>query len=182
MNDIDRDDELIAAAGKLSAEIRPARDLWPAIEDAITRPGRPSWMPTLAQAAAVVLLVGASSGVTYLSVKSKPGQPVLAVPELQFERTAFGAEHTLGSVYSSAEGDYQATLDKQLDRLSEADRAEVEENLALIRDAISEINVALKNSPDNVLLQELLLRSYREQHALMRRVGELTRHMARKDI
>jgi hypothetical protein len=88
----------------------------------------------------------------------------------------------LGSVYRSAEGDYQATLDKELDRLSAADRAEVEENLALIRDAISEINVALKNSPDNVLLQELLLRSYREQHALMRRVGELTQHMARKDI
>jgi hypothetical protein len=182
MNEIERDDELIAAAGKLSAEISPARDLWPGIEDAITRPGRPGWMPTLAQAAVVVLLVGASSGLTYLSVKGDPGQPVLVVPELQFERTAFGTEHTLGSVYRSAEGDYQATLDKELDRLSEADRAEVEENLALIRDAISEISVALKNSPDNVLLQELLLRSYREQHALMRRVGELTQHMARKDI
>jgi len=42
MNEIERDDELIAAAGKLSTEISPARDLWPGIEDAIARPGRPA--------------------------------------------------------------------------------------------------------------------------------------------
>jgi len=182
MNEIERDDELIVAAGKLSAEISPARDLWPGIEAAIAQPRRSRWMPTLAQAAAVVLLVGASSGVTYLSVKNDPVQPMFVMPELQFERTAFGAEHTLGSVYRSAEGGYQTTLDNELDRLSDIDRAEVEENLTLIRNAIDEINVALRKNPDNVLLQELLLKSYREQHSLMRRVGALTQHMARQDI
>jgi hypothetical protein len=33
-----------------------------------------------------------------------------------------------------------------------------------------------------VLLQEMLLNSYREQHVLIRRVGTLAQHMARKDI
>ena len=33
MNDIERDDELIARARELSTEISPQRDLWPGIED-----------------------------------------------------------------------------------------------------------------------------------------------------
>jgi len=178
----DRDDELIAAAGKLSAGISPARDLWPGIAAAIAQPRRSRWTPMLAQAAAVVLLIGASSGVTYLSLKGDVEQVPIVVPELQFERTAFGADYTLGSLYRSAQGDYQTTLDDELSRLSVEDRAEVEKNLALIRDAIAEINEALQANPDNVFLQELLLRSYREQHELKRHVGALSQHMARNDI
>ena len=63
MNDRD-DDKLIAAARKLATEVTPQRDLWPGIEDAIKQPKRSRWAPMLAQAAAVVLLVGASSFVT----------------------------------------------------------------------------------------------------------------------
>lgn len=175
-------DELIAAAGQLSTEVSPDRDLWPGIAEAIAQPKRSRWTPMLAQAAAVVLLIGASAGVTYLSVKGDVEQVPVVVPELQFERTAFGAEHTLGSLYRSAQGDYQTALDEELDRLSAEDRAEIEANLALIEDAIAEINAALQDNPDNVLLQELLLKSYREQHTLTRRVGALTQQMARKDI
>lgn len=182
MNEIERNDELIAAAGKLSAGVRPQRDLWPGIAEAIAQPKRSRWTPMLAQAAAVVLLVGASSGITYLSIKDDPEQVPVVVPELRFERTAFGSEHSLGSVYRSAQGDYQTTLNNELDRLSVKDRAGVEANLKLIREAIAEINVSLQDNPDNVLLQELLLKSYREQHELMQRVGNLTQLMARKDI
>lgn len=183
MNDIERDDELIAAAGSLSTEISPAKDLWPGIAAAIAQPRRSRWLPMLAQAAAVVLLVGGSSGLTYLLVKEEPQVVRVAMQELQFEKTAFGAEHTLGSVYRSAQGDYQAQLDVQLARLSPEARADIEKNLMLIKDAIAEINRALEKNPDNVLLQDLLVRSYREQHALMRRVGSLTEDvMLRKDI
>ena len=72
MNDIERDDELIAAASALSTEISPDRDLWPGIEQAIAAPKRSRWTPMLAQAAAVVLLVGASSGITYFTMKEEP--------------------------------------------------------------------------------------------------------------
>jgi hypothetical protein len=183
MNEIERDDQLIAAAGGLSTEISPERDLWPEIAEVIAKPARSRWMPMLAQAAAVVLLIGASSGVTYLAVKEEPQLVPVVVQDLRFERAAFGAEHTLGSVYRSAQGDYQSQLDRQLERLSPEVRAEIERNLTLIRDSIAEINAALKENPDNALLQDLLVNSYREQHALMRRVGSLTqRVMARKDI
>jgi len=183
MNDIERDDELIAAASALSTEISPDRDLWPDIEQAIATPKRLRWTPLLAQAAAVVLLVGASSGITYFTMQEDPVVIERFGAELQFEQTAFGAEQTLGSVYRSAQGDYQTELNKELDRLSPEVRADIEENLGLIKDAIAQINLALEENPDNVLLQDLLVRSYREQHTLMRRVGALTQHvMVRKDI
>ena len=70
MDEIGRDDKLIAEASKLSTEISPDRDLWPGIEQAIKVPQRSRWTPRLAQAAAVVLLVGASSMVTWMATKA----------------------------------------------------------------------------------------------------------------
>ena len=65
------DDKLDQAARQLATEVAPQRDLWPDIEKAITepRPQRSRWTPMFAQAAAVVLLVGASSGLTWLALK-----------------------------------------------------------------------------------------------------------------
>ena len=74
-------------------------------------------------------------------------------------------------------------MNLELDRLSPDIRAEVEENLAVIRDAITEINSALEEEPDNFLLQELLLKTYREELTVMRNVGGLTQNvMSRNDI
>ena len=86
MNDIERDDELIARARELSTEISPQKDLWPGIEAAITKPKVSRWTPRFAQAAAVLLLVGASSGVTWLATKDQV-QVVEVVPAgLVFEQ------------------------------------------------------------------------------------------------
>lgn len=183
MKDEDRDDKLISAASELSTDISPQRDLWPAIAREISRPKRLRRVPMLAQAAAVVLLVGASSGVTYLVLKDEPQVVQVAMQDRNFEQTAFGATYTLDSIYRGAQGNYQAQLEVELERLSPEARADVRKNLKLVRDAIDQIDQALEQHPDSVLLQELLVNSYRDQHALMRRVGTLTRHvMARKDI
>ena len=53
----------------------------------------------------------------------------------------------------------------------------------MIRNAIDEINVALEVEPENVLLQELLLKAYRDELKAMRRIGGLTNDvMMRNDI
>ena len=99
MNAID-DDKLSKAASGLVTEISPERDLWPAIEDAINKPKRSRWTPMLAQAAAVVLIVGAASLLTYVAVKyDNPEVAQVAPMNLVFERTAFGGEYTFASVY-----------------------------------------------------------------------------------
>ena len=191
----EQDDKMALEARKLATEIAPQRDLWPGIEAAIKEPKEQSLVgrqaPWYAQAAAVFLLVGASSMVTYSVMKYRdsntPAEPetvVQVVPtNMTFERAAFGGDHTLDSVYGRAAGNVQSNLDKELENLSPEARADVERNLAVIRKAINDISVALEEEPDNEFLQELLMQAYRNELALMNRVGNMTqRVMARKDI
>ncbi|MEM9688527.1 MAG: hypothetical protein AAF917_03530 [Pseudomonadota bacterium] len=178
------DDKLLRDAANLSRSIPPERDLWPGIEAAIEQPKRggdsPSW---LYQAAAVVLLVVGSSGVTYITLKSEEPTSVVAPEDLFYERAAFGSSYSLGPGFTDARGGLAAKLEAQLDRLPPEDRAEIEQNLRLIRDAIDEINAELAKDPGNAQLQALLLKTYREELTLMRRIGDLTQSViSRNDI
>ena len=182
---IDTNDKLMVAAAQLSTEITPERDLWPDIEAAIATPQRRSgWTPYFAQAAAIVLLVGASSTITYMMTKSGSAvSPVIATMELDSEFTSFGGNYELGQGFRDARNNLSAQLDIELDRLSPEARAGVEENLAVIRNAIIYINSELEMEPDNILLQELLLKTYRDELTVMRKVGGLTQSvMSRNDI
>lgn len=180
------DDKLTKAARQLATEIRPQRDLWPGIERAITEtaPRRSRWMPAFAQAAAIVLLVGASSGLTYLAMKDDAPVVVPQVaPQYTFERAAFGSSYTLGSDYLETRADLAARFERELERLSPGDRQDVEQSLEVIRGAIDDINAALQQDPDNVLLQELLMKTYHEELNVMRKVGGVTQSvMSRRDI
>lgn len=177
------DDKLLAAARRLKTGIAPQRDLWPEIAASIAEPQQSRWTPMLAQAAAVILLIGASSSITYLVV-SEQQQPITRVaPELVFEQTAFGGRYNLGPGFQDARSELAAELDVELKRLSPEARTEVETNIQMIQTAIHDINQALEKEPDNVLLQQQLLNAYHEELTLLRRVGGLTRTiMARNDI
>ena len=183
MNEVDRNDRIVAAAGQLPTEVSPQRDLWPGIAEAIARPRQGRWAPMLAQAAVVVLLIGASSGLTYLAVKDDQAPTLVVAPDLLFEPASYSAGYALGPEYLEARSDMAARLDDELARLSPEARADVEKNLVLIRNAIAEINAALEQEPTNALLQQLLLDAYQNEFALMHQVGGLTNHvMSRKDI
>ena len=80
----DFDTKLELAAQQLATEIRPQRDLWPGLAEAIAKPERSRWTPIFAQAAAIVLLVGASSAITYVAVMDKKGPVTAVAPELVF--------------------------------------------------------------------------------------------------
>lgn len=198
-NDIDYErDELMLAARRLPAGITPKRDLWPGIAGAIEEKareersatdsrGRPGWNRMFAQAAAVVLLVGGSSGVTWLAMK-QDAQPMATEPSvgtLKFAPVAgsFGSQYHLGPEFLDARNELAARLDEELARLSPATRAEVETNLETIRAAILEINLALAEEPGNALLQRLLVNAYRDELAVMSRVdGIANSAMRRSDI
>ncbi|MDH3549460.1 MAG: hypothetical protein OEQ16_08955 [Gammaproteobacteria bacterium] len=175
------DDKLDRTAQQLATEISPERDLWPGIAEAIAAPKRSRWTPMLAQAAAVVLLVGASSAVTYIATKDSSGPVVSVAPELVFEQAAFGGNYHLGPGFQDARNSLRDDLDIELARLSDAAREDVQANLELIHQAIIEINKALEQEPDNVLLQQKLLQAYREELTLLRRVGGLTRDVMRRN-
>lgn len=179
------EDKLMQAAGSLATDIAPQRDLWPGIEEAIAAPARRGWTPMLAQAAAVIMLIGASSAVTYTVMKDESGpvRTTIATPGMVFEQASFGSRYSLGPGFQDARNSLVAELDVELAKLSPEDRANIETNLQLIHQAIFDMNEALKADPDNALLQERLLRTYRDELALLRRVGGLTRNlMIRNDI
>lgn len=184
----EQDDKMTMAASQLATEIAPSRDLWPGIAEAIKAPQQPRQTPWFAQAAAVFLLVGASSMVTYSVLKydaaNTPQSVVQVIPtNLTFERAAFGGEHTLESVYGRAAGNVESSLDRELQNLSPEAREDVKRNLAVIHQAIADISQALEEEPNNGFLQELLVEAYRNELAIMNRVGGMTqRVMARKDI
>jgi len=187
------DDDLTARARRLATDVQPDRDLWPGIEAALHDAGqaparsRWNWQVMLAQAAAVILLVGGSSALTWLAVKGDRSDlaPVAASNSLPLDvqMASFGNQYSLGPDFQDARRDLEGRLDRELAQLSPNARADVEANLKTIRTAIAEINAALAEEPDNSLLQELLLSSYREELAVMRNVNSITRAvMLREDI
>ncbi len=177
------DDKLMQAAEQLSTAIKPERDLWPDIAEMIEQPATRRWTPMLAQAAAVVLLIGASSGVTYMTMKDSQERLVIASPHMIFEQASFGNRYNLGPGFQDARNALVAELDFELERLSPESRQDIQTNLKLIHDTIFAMNNALEEDPENLLLQERLLRTYHEELALLRRVGGLTRNvMMRNDI
>ena len=190
-NDSNFDDELMAAAAELATEVKPERDLWPGIEQAIVQPARPErtvWNSVWAQAAAVLLLVGGSSGVTYLALTGGDTgtvSPMAEGPALVFESASatFGSMYHLGPDYQDARRSLAVKVDEELSRLTPEERAEVQKNIDVIRTAIEDINEALAAEPDNELLQKLLLDTYREELNLMMRVDNITgAAMRRGDI
>ena len=179
------DDKLMQAAGALATDIVPQRDLWPGIAKAIATPARRRWSPMLAQAAAVIMLVGALSAVTYTVMKGESGPvgTIIATPEMVFEQASFGSRYSLGPGFQDARNSLVAELDVELAKMSPEDRGNIETNLQLIHQAIFDMNIALEAEPDNTQLQEQLLRTYHDELALLRRVGGLTRNvMNRNDI
>jgi hypothetical protein len=183
------DEELTRLAAAMPTEVSPDRDLWPPIEQAITRPAERAnaiWNTPWAQAAAVVLLVAGSSGITYVAVKSDRQQaPVVIDTANIFETVSgdFGRQYTLGNEYLDAHSELQTSLDEKLQLLSPEARDEVIKNLVTIRTAIKDINQALAAEPDNVLLQDLLLSAYHGEISLMKKVNGIANSaMRRNDI
>jgi len=189
-NDNAIDEEIMARAAKLDVSVMPERDLWPDIAETINAPARPQrrmqdWV--WAQAAAVVLLIGASSGLTYVAMNESdaPVMVVEYVPTLVFEPVSgsFGSQYNLGPDYQDAHRGLAANLDDALQNLPPEARDEVIANIETIRQAIEDINKALAEEPDNVLLQELLLGTYRDELSLMMKVDGITSAaMRRGDI
>ncbi len=174
------DDKLLESARKLATEVSPERDLWPGIRDAIEQPRERRWTPMFAQAAAVVLLVAASSAITWYATKDE--QPIVSYqPELLVEPASFGSRYSLGPDFQEARAIVTAELNAELERLSPEERADIETSLAVMQHAIDNINAELQKDPGNIYLQEMLLKSYRDELALMRRVGGLTRNVMRRN-
>ncbi len=134
-----------------------------------------------AQAAAVLLLVGASSAITYVVVKDDTQPVVQVAPDLIFEQASFGNRYSLGPGFQDARNALVAEFEVVLERLPPETRKDIQANLELIQQAIFEINEALEQEPENAQLQARLLRAYLDELEMLRRVGGLTRDVMRRN-
>jgi hypothetical protein len=187
--------------GRLDAELRglsritiePERDLWPGIATQLeprsalgTTRRRPAW---LWQAAAAVLLVAGSSLLTATLLDNERGEGTMAAAPTVVPApattsgamampAAFGPGAKLDPEYLAARRQLTAVLETRMANLPSSTRAKLEVNLAEMRRAAEQINAALGEQPGDPLLEELLLKTYQDELAVLANVNQLTNALA----
>jgi hypothetical protein len=188
MTDMDRkapQDRLDAALGALPDEVPPGRDLWPGIEARLSPAAggdvrgvasrRWGW-----QVAAAVALVAVSSLVTATLVRRHEVASLAVAPGMEpgpagvsARPASFGPSHRLNPEYEQARRQLTALLQQRIDRMPASARSKLQDNLAQLRRAASEINDALAEQPGDPLLEELLLGTYQEELAVLAAANQL---------
>jgi hypothetical protein len=186
----------------LPLDVPPGRDLWAGIAARIEAPAaqveaparRPAWVW---QAAAAVILVAGSSLLTATLLDRQPasGQSAARTPDVAATvvpapaagdgaavmPAAFGPAGTLDDEYLAARQQLTRKLDERIAALPPSARAKLEFNLGEMRRAADEINAALAAQPGDPLLEELLLKTYQDELAVLSNVNELTNSLGRAE-
>lgn len=133
---------------------------------------RPFWTRPWQLAAAALILVVLSSGITALLLPS--GRTVVSLPGA----TVPAAEGTAPSRVRDAELEYLHAvegllleLDRQRDEIAPETLMVVEKNLEIIDEAIRRTRTALEVDPDNRELARLLSSAYERKVEMLRRAG-----------
>ena len=177
--------QLLSHAAALPRSVSPPRDLWPEIAERLERPGAwsrswlASWQPALAVAAAVVIALGAVllGRPTPEPVHTVviPSPPVSEGPRLH----PAALEMDPGLV--AMESDYQAAANALMEALLERrDELEpgtletVQENLAVIDEALAEVHRALQQDPNRPELGRMLVSTHRKRVDVLRKMVKLS--------
>ena len=149
----------------LARSIEPAEDLWPAINGRLAslreRPGRIA-VPRWGLAAAALLLIALSSGVTAVLLRSAP-----EVASATLDVSALEAQ------YAAVSEDLTGALEQARSRLDPATLATIERNLRIIDTALNETRQALANDPGNPALGQMVVAAWRQKVDLLRRATAL---------
>jgi hypothetical protein len=168
-------DERLAA---LPRELPPARDLWPAIEAAITPValrGR-RWPYALAAGIAIAALGALVAGrMARESVVVTAGGPAARPGATQVVARLKGTED---AEYQATRTALERTYRERLALLAPDTRKRIEQDLALIRSAHDDIQQALTRDPDSRVLLELLQSTTEQEFNLYSTVGRTTAPLA----
>jgi hypothetical protein len=185
---------LNARLGNLPLEVAPGRDLWPDIAARIAERAQPVASTTrhaawLWPAAAAVVLVAGSSLLTAIlldrsvlvqqsAVPTVPASAHAASETAVAMPAAFGPSGQLDPEYVAARRQLTQVLDQRIAALPNSARAKLEFNLGEMRRAADEINAALAEQPGDPLLEELLLKTYQDELAVLSNISQLTSSLA----
>ncbi len=189
---------LDARLGALPLEVAPGRDLWPGIAARIEERVQPAAATTRRatwpwQVAAAVVLVAGSSLLTaslldrsvLVQQSAVPAVPASAnaAPDAAVAiPAAFGPAGQLDPEYVATRGQLTQLLNQRIAALPTSARAKLEFNLGELRRAADEINAALAEQPGDPLLEELLLKTYQDELAVLANVSQLTNSLANAPV
>ncbi|MCC6694920.1 MAG: hypothetical protein IT365_04725 [Candidatus Hydrogenedentes bacterium] len=162
--------ELLAEATRLPKEIAPERDLWAGIalqlgEQETPRTERPrSAFSRFRYAALAASLAAMFLAGIYFARMPYPGE---------INGNAVADLVALDAEYDQARTALTQALDESRDRLSPETVAVVDENLAIIADAVGEIRGALEKDPGNPQLIRSLVAAYDQEVDLLKRATQL---------
>lgn len=189
----DDDPRLRDAIARLPQEIPPARDLWPEIraeleadrvralpgsEIASDAPGvrrfaRAARWPELA-AAALVLIV-ATAGITWQVIRSTSSAPPSVVVELPPSDAPVGGAAAFArfASYERWTAELSTALDQRSATLDPETRAVLEKSLRTIDEALSEARAALERDPSSSAIRDYVESAYRHKLDFLRRANDV---------
>jgi hypothetical protein len=172
----------VKGLGELPRDIPPARDLWPAIADAIQAdlamkavPGtrrRVGWWPVAGLAASVALVavgvfIGQNIKTDTVEVAGNPLKPVSDADSAGMVKASLRQTE-----YEKQRDQLRTEVQTKLNTMSPAERAKVGASLATLKKSIEEIHTALGRDPANALLQELFVNSCQEEMRVLTTVRD----------
>ncbi len=185
--------DLQSQTASLRREIAPSTDLWPGIAAGIEQRKvvRPrfgmhrtldsasdrtlvNWRRVGSIAAAAMLLVAVSSGITAYLVRAPlaPGEAP-PVPADDFLTVAWDGFQAAERSYREITDELLLALDEHRSELSPETVRVVEENLRLIDEAISSARAALERDPANVGLLNQLTNMYRKRVTFLMEISRI---------
>ena len=177
--------ELLTHATALPRSVSPPRDLWPGIAERIERrrvwswPRLEAWQPALAVAATVVIALGA---VLFGRPTPAPVHTVvIPSPAISEGARLHPAAVEMNRGLVAMESDYQAAanalMEALLERKDEMEPellASVQQNLAVIDEALAEVHRALEKDPNRPELGRMLVSTHRKRVDVLRRMVKLS--------
>jgi hypothetical protein len=191
---------LVSSAKELPRSVLPPDDMWadlrtaldsrkdvvlPTAGENVKSPPAIVTHPRLSRkfvamlAAAAVILIALSSGITALVLKRSSGAMAFQPKEAPAPMTP-RSPAVLPASFRQTENEYNRTIDEleqavdtQRDRLSPETIRTVDHSLAVVDSAIAEARAALVADPNNQMLMDLLSTSYQRKLDLLRRTSEL---------
>jgi len=169
--------ELLAHAAALPREVAPPRDLWPALSAELG--AAPRVLPFVPRR--VVYSGLAAAAVVVMAIVVSRGGPGSERPSGAALPIAIPAAARPASTLNEAEADYDratnallATLQDHRDRLAPETIQSVEQNLAVIDEALGQVRAALDKDPGNAELTRMLAATHRKKVDVLRRVVKLS--------
>ncbi|HEX6398517.1 MAG TPA: hypothetical protein VFZ95_13915 [Steroidobacteraceae bacterium] len=171
----------VKGIGELPRDIPPARDLWPAIAEAIQADlamkavpdgrRRTGWWPAVGLAASVALVaVGVFIGKNF---KPDETQTLAGTPTPAPVSDAGMVKSSLrDAAYQKQRDLLWEQVQVKLNTMPPAEREKLGKSLAALKQSIQEIQEALGRDPANALLQELLVSTSQEEMRVLTTVRD----------